>query len=70
MKKFRPLAGMDFKNLSKESVAFSRRNSKVPAQRMVDFTQNKSFKRHSKTSYVPGTLDKLGFFLDFNPNHA
>jgi uncharacterized FAD-dependent dehydrogenase len=28
---------------------------KVPAQRMVDFTQNKVSKDIPKTSYVPGT---------------
>lgn len=54
--KFGPLAGMEFqKSIEQKAWHFSGKSQKVPAQRMVDFTQNKISSDIPKTSYVPGT---------------
>jgi uncharacterized protein len=54
--KFGPLAGMEFqKNIEQKSWNLAGKTQKVPAQRMVDFTQNKLSSSIPKTSYVPGT---------------
>ncbi|MBP6100176.1 MAG: FAD-dependent oxidoreductase [Flavobacterium sp.] len=54
--KFGPLAGMEFqKSIEQKAWHFAGKSQKVPAQRMVDFTQNKISSDLPKTSYVPGT---------------
>jgi hypothetical protein len=54
--KFGPLAGMEFqKAIEQKAWQLAGQTQKVPAQRMVDFTQNKVSKDIPKTSYVPGT---------------
>ena len=55
-KKFGALAGLEFqKNIEKKAWHLAGNTQKVPAQRMVDFTQNKVSSSIPKTSYVPGT---------------
>jgi uncharacterized FAD-dependent dehydrogenase len=54
--KFGPLAGMEFqKAIEQKAWQLAGQTQKVPAQRMVDFTQKKVSKDIPKTSYVPGT---------------
>ncbi len=54
--KFGPLAGMEFqKSIEQKAWQLAGNSQKVPAQRMVDFTQNKISSSIPKTSYVPGT---------------
>lgn len=54
--KFGALAGMEFqKAIEQKAWCLAGQTQKVPAQRMVDFTQNKTSIDISKTSYVPGT---------------
>jgi uncharacterized protein len=54
--KFGPLAGMEFqKAIEQKAWYLAGETQKVPAQRMVDFTQNKVSTGIPKTSYVPGT---------------
>jgi len=54
--KFGPLAGMEFqKSIEQKAWQLAGETQKVPAQRMVDFTQNKISSSIPKTSYVPGT---------------
>lgn len=54
--KFGPLAGMEFqKSIEQNAYNLAGASQKVPAQRMVDFTQNKVSSDIPKTSYVPGT---------------
>ncbi|RXR33051.1 FAD-binding protein [Flavobacterium piscinae] len=54
--KFGPLAGMEFqKAIEQKAWNLAGQTQKVPAQRMVDFTQNKVSTSIPKTSYVPGT---------------
>ena len=54
--KFGALAGMEFqKSVEQKSWQLAGSTQKVPAQRMVDFTQNKVSSSIPKTSYVPGT---------------
>lgn len=54
--KFGPLAGMEFqKAIEQKAWRLAGETQKVPAQRMVDFTQNKISQHIPKTSYVPGT---------------
>ena len=54
--KFGPLAGMEFqKTIEQKAWTLAGETQKVPAQRMVDFTQNKISHDIPKTSYVPGT---------------
>jgi hypothetical protein len=54
--KFGPLAGMEFqKSIEQQAWHLAGTTQKVPAQRMVDFTQNKRSSDIPKTSYVPGT---------------
>lgn len=54
--KFGALAGMEFqKSIEQKAWHLAGRTQKVPAQRMVDFTQNKVSSEIPKTSYVPGT---------------
>ena len=54
--KFGALAGMEFqKSIEQKAWQFAGGTQKVPAQRMIDFTQNKVSKEIPKTSYVPGT---------------
>ena len=55
-RKFGPLAGMEFqKTIEQKAWTLAGETQKVPAQRMVDFTQNKISQDIPKTSYVPGT---------------
>ena len=55
-KKFGPLAGMEFqKSIEQKAWHLAGETQKAPAQRMVDFTQNKVSQSIPKTSYVPGT---------------
>jgi len=54
--KFGPLAGMEFqKAIEKKAWQLAGKTQKVPAQRMIDFTQTKVSAAIPKTSYVPGT---------------
>src|SRR6218665_41128 len=54
--KFGAMAGMAFqKRIEKKAWYLAGETQKVPAQRMVDFTQNKVSADIPKTSYVPGT---------------
>ena len=54
--KFGALAGMEFqKSIEQRAWHLAGESQKVPAQRMVDFTQNKISISIPKTSYVPGT---------------
>jgi len=54
--KFGALAGMEFqKSIEQKAWYLGGQTQKVPAQRMVDFTQNKISNNIPKTSYVPGT---------------
>jgi uncharacterized FAD-dependent dehydrogenase len=54
--KFGPLAGMEFqKAIEQKAWHLAGQTQKVPAQRMIDFTQNKVSASIPKTSYVPGT---------------
>ena len=54
--KFGALAGMEFqKSIEQKAWHLAGETQKVPAQRMVDFTQNKVSSNIPKTSYVPGT---------------
>jgi uncharacterized FAD-dependent dehydrogenase len=54
--KFGALAGMEFqKAIEQKAWHLAGETQKVPAQRMVDFTQNKISSDIPKTSYVPGT---------------
>jgi uncharacterized FAD-dependent dehydrogenase len=54
--KFGALAGMEFqKSIEQKAWQLAGETQKVPAQRMVDFTQHKVSADIPKTSYVPGT---------------
>jgi uncharacterized FAD-dependent dehydrogenase len=54
--KFGALAGMEFqKAIEQKAWQLAGGSQKVPAQRMVDFTQSKISADIPKTSYVPGT---------------
>jgi uncharacterized FAD-dependent dehydrogenase len=54
--KFGALAGMEFqKSIEQKAWQLAGGTQKVPAQKMVDFTQNKISSNIPKTSYVPGT---------------
>ena len=54
--KFGPLAGMEFqKAIEQKAWQLAGATQKVPAQKMVDFTQKKVSSAIPKTSYVPGT---------------
>jgi len=54
--KFGPLAGMEFqKQIEQKAWNLAGKTQKVPAQRMIDFTQTKVSGFIPKTSYVPGT---------------
>ncbi len=54
--KFGPLAGMEFqKAIEQKAWQLAGQTQKVPAQRMIDFTQTKVSANIQKTSYVPGT---------------
>lgn len=54
--KFGALAGMEFqKSIEQKAWHLAGETQKVPAQRMIDFTQNKISTNIPKTSYVPGT---------------
>ena len=54
--KFGPLAGMEFqKSIEQKAWHLAGETQKAPAQRMIDFTQDKVSQSIPKTSYVPGT---------------
>ena len=54
--KFGALAGLEFqKSIEKKAWHLAGETQKVPAQRIIDFTQNKVSSEIPKTSYVPGT---------------
>ncbi|MGO4822769.1 MULTISPECIES: NAD(P)/FAD-dependent oxidoreductase [unclassified Flavobacterium] len=54
--KFGALAGMEFqKSIEQKAWHLAGETQKVPAQRMIDFTQSKVSTDIPKTSYVPGT---------------
>lgn len=66
--KFGALAGMEFqKAIEQNAWQLAGSTQKVPAQRMIDFTQKKISSSIPKTSYVPGTTSvELGeVFPDF-----
>ncbi len=67
-KKFGPLAGVQFqKKIEQNAWQLAGKSQKVPAQRMVDFSNKIISKEIPKTSYVPGTESvELGqVFPDF-----
>ncbi|WP_445722066.1 FAD-dependent protein [Flavobacterium sp.] len=69
--KFGALAGMEFqKSIEQKAWRLAGETQKVPAQKMVDFTQKKVSSSIPKTSYVPGTTAvELGeVFPDFLTN--
>ena len=54
--KYGALAGMEFqKSIEQRAWHLAGETQKVPAQRMIDFTQNRVSSDIPKTSYVPGT---------------
>jgi uncharacterized FAD-dependent dehydrogenase len=54
--KFGALAGMEFqKSIEQKAWHLGGESQKVPAQRLIDFTQSKVSSTIPKTSYVPGT---------------
>lgn len=54
--KYGPLAGMMFqKSIEEKAWTLAGETQKVPAQRMVDFTQKITSTHIPKTSYIPGT---------------
>ncbi|MBF6609274.1 MAG: FAD-dependent oxidoreductase [Flavobacterium sp.] len=54
--KFGALAGMEFqKSIEQKAWHLAGQTQRVPAQRMIDFTQSKLSASIPKTSYVPGT---------------
>ncbi len=54
-KKFGPLAGLEFqKQIEQQAFLDGGKTQTAPAQRMVDFTQNKISDSLPKTSYAPG----------------
>ncbi|HBK84008.1 MAG TPA: FAD-binding protein [Flavobacterium sp.] len=54
--KFGPLAAMEFqKTIEQKAWQLAGSTQKVPAQRLLDFTQKKTSSTIPKTSYVPGT---------------
>ena len=54
--KFGALAGMEFqKSIEQKAWHLAGESQKLPAQRMIDFTQNRVSSDIPKTSYVPGT---------------
>jgi uncharacterized FAD-dependent dehydrogenase len=54
--KFGALAGLEFqKSIEQKAWHLAGETQRVPAQKMVDFTQNKVSSNIPKTSYVPGT---------------
>ncbi|MEM8520089.1 FAD-dependent protein [Flavobacterium sp. PL12] len=54
--KFGALAGMEFqKSIEQKAWHLAGETQKVPAQKMIDFTQNRVSSEIPKTSYVPGT---------------
>jgi uncharacterized FAD-dependent dehydrogenase len=54
--KFGALAGMEFqKSIEQQAWHLAGETQRVPAQRMIDFTQSKISDDIPKTSYVPGT---------------
>ena len=54
--KFGALAGMEFqKSIEQRAWHLAGETQKVPAQRMIDFTQKRVSSDIPKTSYVPGT---------------
>jgi hypothetical protein len=63
--KFGPLAGVEFqKEIEQKAWALAGKTQKVPAQRLVDFTQGKVSGSIPKTSYIPGTTSiELGTVL-------
>jgi hypothetical protein len=66
--KFGALAGMEFqKSIEQKAWHLAGETQKVPAQRMVDFTQSRVSMEIPKTSYVPGTTSiEMGqVFPDF-----
>jgi uncharacterized protein len=66
--KFGALAGLEFqKHIEQKSWLLAGKTQKVPAQRMVDFTQHKVSEFIPKTSYLPGTTSiEMGQIF---PNH-
>ena len=64
-KEFGPLAGMEFqKQIEQTAWRLGGETQKVPAQRLVDFTEGKLSTDIPKTSYMPGTTStELGAVL-------
>ena len=67
-KKFGPLAGLEFqRKIEQQAWVDGGKTQTAPAQRMVDFTQNKISDSLPKTSYAPGitSVDLRSVFPDF-----
>jgi hypothetical protein len=55
-----PLAGVEFqKEIEQKSWSVAGQSQKVPAQRLVDFTEDNLSLNIPKTSYIPGTTSSL-----------
>ena len=55
-----PLAGVEFqKEIEQKSWSVAGESQKVPAQRLVDFTEDNLSSNIPKTSYIPGTTSSL-----------
>ena len=55
-----PLAGVEFqKEIEQKSWSVAGQSQKVPAQRLVDFTEDNLSSNIPKTSYIPGTTSSL-----------
>jgi len=66
--KFGPLAGLEFqRKIEQKAWLLAGKSQKVPAQKMVDFTNKKISTSIPKTSYIPGTtsLELAEVFPDF-----
>ena len=54
---FGPLAGVEFqKNIEQKAYKLSNDSQRAPAQKLLDFMNNKLSKDIPKTSYIPGTI--------------
>jgi uncharacterized FAD-dependent dehydrogenase len=69
--KYGALAGMEFqKSIEQRAWHLAGESQKVPAQRMIDFTQKRVSSDVPKTSYVPGTTSiELGQVFPSNLTH-
>jgi uncharacterized FAD-dependent dehydrogenase len=58
--KYGALAGMEFQKYRTKAWHLAGETQRVPAQRMIDFTQSRVSSEIPKTSYVPGNFRRNG----------